>query len=96
MRMAVCPVCRTVHEAVDARVLVGADEERTYRITHCRLCESPSTTFRQLPDQPDLADDELGYPMAVVPWLDTDSGHQTITPTGKPGATVTESTRSSK
>ena len=96
MKMAACPVCRTVHEAADARALIGADEERTYRFTHCRLCKSSSAKFRQLPDQPDLADDELGYPMAVVPWLDTDSGPQPNTPMGKPGATVAEPTRSSK
>lgn len=96
MKMAACSICRTVHEAVGSQALIGADEERTYRITHCRLCKSSSAKFRQLPDQPDLADDELGYPMAVVPWLDTDSGHQTTTPRDKPGATVAEPTRSSK
>jgi hypothetical protein len=69
VKMAMCPRCKVVHEAVGPKALDGADEERAYRITHCRLCKSPSLTFSPLPDEPDLADDELGYPMAVVPWV---------------------------
>jgi len=74
--MAVCPVCRIIHEAVGRGALKGADDERTYRITHCRLCYTPSDKFQALPDQPDLAEDEMGYPMAVVPWLGVEDAYQ--------------------
>jgi hypothetical protein len=70
MKMAVCPFCRVLHEAVGAGALDSASDEQAYRITHCRLCESPSSTFVQRPDMPEVADDEFGYPLAVVPWLD--------------------------
>lgn len=73
MKMAMCPTCRVAHEAVNRRALDGATAERIYRITHCRLCKTPSETFLPLPDEPDLADDELGYPMAVVPWVAEDA-----------------------
>jgi len=67
MRLAVCPNCRVVHEAVDAGVLDGASEERRYDLTHCRLCETPSCYFRRLePEAAELAADELGYPAAVI------------------------------
>lgn len=69
MKLSICPRCRVVHEAVGTKVLDGVDDERLYDLTHCKLCEPPSATFRQLPDQPDLADNEIGYPMAVVPWM---------------------------
>jgi len=67
VRLAVCPNCRVIHEAVSAGVLDGADEERRYALTHCRLCETPSRYFRKLePEAPELALDEIGYPAAVV------------------------------
>jgi len=85
MKMAICPVCKTVHEATGQRTLRGADERRTYRITHCRLCESPSTGFHPLPNQPDLADDELGYPMAVVPWIEAEGAQVSASVPGHAG-----------
>lgn len=81
MKMAACPVCRTMHEAVGVVALEGADKERSYRITHCRFCETPSATFHQRPDRPELSDDEMGYPMAVVPWLEASAGRRTVAAT---------------
>jgi hypothetical protein len=95
MKMAACPVCRTIHEAVGPSALKGADKKRTYRITHCRLCESPSTTFRPLPDHPELANDELGFPMAVVPWLGADVESQPNAQPDGPIATDGASKRNS-
>jgi len=69
MKAAKCPMCGVVHEATGHWALDGADEKRAYRITHCRLCNTPSETFLEMPDQPDVADDDLGFPLAVVPWL---------------------------
>lgn len=69
MRVCACPMCGTLHEAVSAVALIGITEEQLYDRTHCRLCELPSSTFIALKDEPDLGDDELGYPLAVVPWL---------------------------
>ncbi len=73
MKLAMCPVCRVVHAAVGRQVLEGADEERAYRLTHCRLCAIPCAQFRPLPDGPELSEDELGFPAAVVPWIDGDA-----------------------
>jgi putative toxin-antitoxin system antitoxin component (TIGR02293 family) len=95
MKMAACPVCRTIHEAVGPSALKGADKKRTYRVTHCRLCESPSTTFRPLQDRPELADDELGFPMAVVPWLGADVESQPNAQADGPIATDGASKRNS-
>lgn len=69
MKVCMCPRCRTVHEAASPAVLTGVDEKLRHRRTHCRLCSLPSEHFTRLPDEPDLSDDELGYPMAVVPWM---------------------------
>jgi hypothetical protein len=73
MKLAICPACQVVHEAVGRDLLEGADEERAYRLTHCRLCAIPCTEFRPLPDGPELLEDELGFPAAVVPWIDSDA-----------------------
>jgi|GEM_PF-4339237 len=69
MKVCACPACGTVHEAAPSPVLDGLSEERVYARTHCKLCESPSAHFVALADEPDLMDGELGYPLAVVPWL---------------------------
>lgn len=69
MKVCKCVRCGVVHEAASRTILLNLDEETRYRITHCRLCGSPSSTFSPLPDEADLPDDELGYPVAVVPWL---------------------------
>lgn len=95
MKMAACPVCRTIHEAVGPSALKGAGKKRTYRVTHCRLCEPPSTTFRPLPDHPELVDDELGFPMAVVPWLGADVESQPNAQADGPIATDGASRRNS-
>jgi len=71
MKVCVCPACGTLHEAASALVLNGLNEEATYQRTHCRFCERPSSSFRPRPDEPDLAPGELGYPIAVVPWMTT-------------------------
>lgn len=73
MKLAICPACRVVHEAVGRQALKGADEERAYRLTHCRLCAIPCAQFRPLPDGPELSEDDLGFPAAVVPWIDADA-----------------------
>ena len=69
MKVCACPVCGTLHEAASAVVLSGITKEQAYDRTHCRLCESSSSAFIALKDEPDLNDGELGYPIAVVPWL---------------------------
>lgn len=69
MKVCRCRVCGVLHEAAPASILVGQSEEFTYARTHCRLCEAPSSTFAPLADEPDLPADEIGYPLAVVPWL---------------------------
>lgn len=69
MNVCKCVQCGVVHEAVPRAKLFVAALEDIYRITHCRHCGSHSSTFAPLPDEPDLGDDELGYPVAVVPWL---------------------------
>lgn len=76
MKLSICPGCRVIHEAVGTKVLAGVDEDRRYELTHCRLCELPSEAFRPLPDPPDPADDEIGYPMAVVPWMKDEGPHR--------------------
>lgn len=91
MKLSVCPRCGVMHEAVGTKVLAGVDEDRRYDLTHCRLCELPSTAFRPLPDRQDLADDEIGYPMAVVPWVKDEGAHRIdidatpITSSARPG-----------
>lgn len=72
MKLAMCPVCRVVHQAVGRKALIGADEDRAYRLTHCRLCKVSSSAFNPLPDGPNIGSDELGYPAAVVSWIDCD------------------------
>lgn len=67
MKLAMCPACRTIHEAVGPEAMAGLGEEQAYSLTHCRLCETPSEHFRALPDRPALAEGEFGYPKAVVP-----------------------------
>lgn len=67
MKVCMCRYCGVKHEAASAIDLLGLDEEQTYRRTHCRLCESPSSTFVRLADEPDLQPDELGYPLVVMP-----------------------------
>lgn len=51
-------------------MLIGLAGQLVYQRTHCRLCETPSTTFIRRPDEPDFLDGELGYPLAVVPGFD--------------------------
>jgi hypothetical protein len=80
MKLAICPACRVVHEAVTRQVLEGADEQRAYHLTHCRLCALPCTEFRPLPDGPELAEDDLGFPAAVVPWIDSDANGEALAP----------------
>lgn len=69
MKVCACPVCGTVHEAAPSTVLNGLTEEQVYARTHCKLCESPSSRFVALADEPDLKNEEFGYPLAVVRWL---------------------------
>ena len=73
MKLAICPACRVVHEAVGRQVPGGADEERAYRLTHFRLCAIPCTEFRPLSDGSELAEGDLGFPAAVVPRIDGDA-----------------------
>ena len=73
MNVCRCRVCGVIHEATPASILVGLSDEQTYVRTHCRLCESPSSAFVPIADEPDLPADEIGYPLAVVPWLRDDS-----------------------
>lgn len=51
-------------------MLIGLAEQVVYQRTHCRLCETPSTTFIRRPDEPDLLDGEFGYPLVAVPLFD--------------------------
>lgn len=69
MKVCRCNVCSIVHQAAPASALDGLSEEMNYARTHCRLCESPSSAFVPLADEPDVPADEIGYPLAVVPWL---------------------------
>lgn len=69
MKVCRCPRCGTVHEAASSTALLGADERLVHRRTHCRLCSLRSEHFTPLPDEPDLGPNDMGYPMAVVPWM---------------------------
>lgn len=67
MKIAVCPICRIVHEVVGPAALQEASEERRYDLTHCRLCETAGGLFRLLDEEaPALKADEIGYPAIVV------------------------------
>jgi hypothetical protein len=67
MRLAVCPNCRVLHEVVSAALFDGADEDRRYTLTHCKLCHTPSFRFRKLePEVPEVGPDELGYPAVFI------------------------------
>lgn len=55
--------------AASSAVLTGVDEKLRHRPKHCRLCRLPSEHCTPLPDEPDLSDDELGFPMTVAPWM---------------------------
>lgn len=71
MRIAVCPFCGVMHEAVGREDLNGADEQRRYRLTHCRLCETPSKWFKLLArEEPDLKPGDFGYPSIVMTRFD--------------------------
>ncbi|WP_271007426.1 antitoxin Xre/MbcA/ParS toxin-binding domain-containing protein [Paucibacter sp. B51] len=67
MTLALCPVCRVLHQIVRPTALVDVDEERAYSITHCRHCECSSGQFLPLKDADDTAPNDIGYPAAVVP-----------------------------
>jgi hypothetical protein len=67
MTLALCPVCRVLHQIVRLTALVDADEERAYGITHCRHCECSSGQFLPLQDASEIAPNDIGYPAAVVP-----------------------------
>lgn len=68
MKLAICPCCRVVHQVADPKALDGATDERRYRLTHCRLCKTPSRFFKVVEREvPELRPDEIGYPAAVVP-----------------------------
>jgi len=69
MKVCKCPNCGVLHGAARITTLAGLDEEQVYLCTHCRFCEYPTGNFVQQPDERDLQPNELGYPMAVVPWL---------------------------
>lgn len=66
MKHAQCPICQVVHEVVDPDVLLDADSDLTYSLTHCSLCESPTALFRVLPDDRHTAKTPGAYPSAVV------------------------------
>lgn len=71
MKIAVCPFCRVMHEAVGPEALKNADDERRYKLTHCRLCEASSEPFKvRAREEPELEDDELGYPAIVLASFD--------------------------
>lgn len=80
MKLAVCPICRIVHEVVGPAALQEASEERRYDLTHCRLCETAGRFFRLLDKEaPPLKEDEIGYPAIVV-----DQGDGVHSPQAKP------------
>lgn len=71
MKVAVCPFCRVVHEAVGPEALKNADDERCYKLTHCRLCKAPSELFKlRAHEEPELGEDELGFPAIVMASFD--------------------------
>ncbi len=67
MKVCMCRFCGVKHEAVTEAALVGRTEDEVYIQTHCRYCEAPASTFRELSDEPELAPDEIGYPSVVIP-----------------------------
>lgn len=69
MKVCKCPRCRTAHEAGSPTALQGLDEKLMHRRTHCRLCSLNSEHFTELPDESDLGPNDMGYPMAVAPWM---------------------------
>lgn len=71
MKIAVCPFCRVVHEAVGPEVLKNVDDGRRYKLTHCRLCKAPSELFKlRAREEPELGEDELGFPAIVMASFD--------------------------
>jgi len=73
MKLAKCPYCGVLHEAVGRSALAGADQETAVRITQCALCEAPSDQFVQVAKEVQAPGaDDFGYPRAVVPWIESD------------------------
>ncbi|SFR74962.1 hypothetical protein SAMN05428960_1046 [Mitsuaria sp. PDC51] len=66
MKVCMCRFCGVKHESVMEVVLVGMSKEEAYTRTHCRYCEAPASSFLELPDEPELGIDEIGYPSVVI------------------------------